>query len=159
MQFEIVQMEDLSGETAKIYSVILEGEEESLLERFVLDNPDRADDVKVILERLKAMGKTQGCKAYYFKGHEGAPGDGMVALRYKQMRLYCLRYDNTCIFVGSGEYKPPGVAAYQEDPLLNGKAQQMKRICASINKAIVGKDLIVGMDGTIEMTDYIDLSI
>ena len=83
----------------------------------------------------------------------------MVALWYKQIRLYCLRYDNTCIFIGSGGYKPPNIKAYQEEPALNSKAQEMKKIAASINKAIKEKDLKVREDGTLYISDFIELEI
>ena len=159
MQFELIQMEDLSGDAAKIYSVILEGDSLSLLEHFVLDNPEYVMDIRTILDKIRFMGQANGCKAHFFKDKEGRPGDGMVALRYKQMRLYCLRYDNACVFIGPGGYKPPGIAAYQEDEALNQAAQLMKRICASINKAIVEKDLIIFPDGSVEMSDYINLEI
>lgn len=75
------------------------------------------------------------------------------------LRLYCLRFDNTCIFVGSGGYKPPGIAAYQDDPLLNSKAQQMKAIAACINKAIKEKELIILNDGSLKILDFINLEI
>ena len=159
MKFEIVQMEGLSGRAAKIYSIQLEGDGMPLLEHFVNDNQEHYSDVVAIIRSLSQMGHVKGCKAHYFKDKEGAPGDGMVAFRYKQLRLYCLRYDNTCIFIGSGGYKPPGIAAYQEVAELNKIAQQMRRICASINKAIIEKDLKVKYDGTLEMTNYIDLRI
>ena len=70
-----------------------------------------------------------------------------------------LPFSNTCIFIGSGGYKPPDISAYQEDPLLNSKAEQMKAIAASINKAIIEKDLKVKEDGTLELSEFINLEI
>lgn len=61
--------------------------------------------------------------------------------------------------LGDGGYKPPEISAYQEDELLNSKAQQMRKLAACINKAIVNKDLMVGDDGTITTTDFIELDI
>lgn len=159
MKFEIVHMEDLSGEAAKIYSVVLEGDSVSMLEHFIKDNSSHGNEIREMIAKLYLMGHKFGCKSHYFKDKEGNPGDGMVALRYGQMRLYCLRFDNTCIFVGGGGYKPPGIAAYEDDEVLNSVAGQMKRICASINKAIVAKDLIVKPGGDLEITDFIDLEI
>ena len=43
--------------------------------------------------------------------------------------------------------------------LLNSKAQQMRKIAACINKAIIEKDLKVGEDGIITTTEFIDLDI
>ncbi len=77
----------------------------------------------------------------------------------EQMRLYCLRYDNTCIFVGSGGYKPPNVRAYQEHKPLDEKTQEMKRIAACINKAIRDKDLKIMDDGTLDISEFIEFII
>jgi len=159
MGFEIVDIEEFSGSMAKIYSIMFDGEDQTLLDHFFEDNQQYEDDLKVIASKLVSMGNTTGCRIQYFKENEGAPGDGVVALRYNRMRLYCLRFDNTCIFIGSGGYKPPNISAYQEDPLLNSKAQQMRAIAACINKAIIEKDLKIKEDGTLEFSDYINLQL
>lgn len=138
---------------------MLDGDDLTLLDHFFEDNAEFKDELTEIAAKLRTMGKETGCKANYFKDKEGRPGDGMVALRCKQLRLYCLRYDNTCIFIGSGGYKPPNISSYQEDVLLNSKAEQMKRIAGIINKAIIEKDLIVAEDGTIETTEFINLEL
>ena len=39
------------------------------------------------------------------------------------------------------------------------KAQQMKKIAACINKAIIEKDLKVKDDGTLEISEFIELEI
>lgn len=110
----------------------------TLMDHFFEDNgEEHQEDLEEMASKLHVMGNDTGCRAQFFKQNEGAPGDGVVALRYNQMRLYCLRCDNTCIFIGSGGYKPPDIKAYQEDPYLDSKAQEMKKIAACINKAIV----------------------
>lgn len=159
MDFNIVDIEEFSGEMAKIYSIILEDDEETLLDKFFEENRGYEKELRNIAAKLDTMGHYTGCRIHFFKDKEGAPGDGMAVLKSGRLRLYCLRFDNTCIFVGSGGYKPPGVAAYQDDFLLNSKAQQMRRIAASINKAIKEKDLIINDDGTIKTTDFLDLKI
>ena len=70
-----------------------------------------------------------------------------------------MRYDNTCIFIGSGGYKPPEIRAYQEDPVLNAKVSQIKDIAAVINSAIIDKDLKIKDDGSIELSEFINLEI
>ena len=159
MNFDIVDIEEFSGRMAKIYSIMLDGDEDTLLDQFFEENQQYEEELKEIVTKLKIMGSSTGCRIQYFKEYEGAPGDGVVALWYKEIRLYCLRFDNTCIFIGSGGYKPPNISAYQEDSLLNAKVQQMKDIAASINNAIIEKDLIIKDDGSIEKTDYINLEI
>lgn len=159
MKFEIVDLEEFSGSKAKIYSIMFDGDDQTLLDHFFEDNQRYENDLKEIASKLVNMGNTTGCRIQYFKENEGVPGDGVVALWHRRMRLYCLRFDNTCIFLGSGGYKPPDISAYQEDPLLNAKAQQMKAIAACINKAIIEKDLMINDDGTIEFSDYLNLEI
>lgn len=160
MKFEIVNIDEFSGEKAQIYSIMYEGDEMTLMDHFFEDNEkEHWEDLEEIASKLHIMGNDTGCRAHLFKLNEGAPGDGVVALSCARMRLYCLRYDNTCIFIGSGGYKPPNIRAYQEEPYLNSKAQEIKRIAASINKAIVEKDLKVNDDGTLDLSEFIELEI
>lgn len=159
MKFDIVNIEEFSGGMAQIYSIMYEGDDSTLLDHFFEDNAEYDTELREIAKKLFVMGRNTGCRATYFKLNEGALGDGVVALWYKRIRLYCLRYDNTCIFIGSGGYKPPDIKAYQEDPKLNSKAQEMKRIAESINKAIREKDLRVRDDGSLDISDYIELEI
>jgi len=159
MNFVIVDLEEFSGSKAKIYSIMFDGDNQTLLDHFFEDNKHYESDLIEIASKLVSMGNSTGCRIQYFKENEGAPGDGVVALRYNRMRLYCLRFDNTCIFIGSGGYKSPLISAYQEDPSLNSKAQQMKAIAACINKAIIEKDLLIKEDGSIEISDFINLDI
>ena len=160
MKFDIVNIEEFSGPKAQIYSIMYDGDDMTLMDRFFEENfKEHPEDLEEIALKLRVMGSDVGCRLHYFKEHEGALGDGVVALRCHQMRLYCLRYDNTCVFIGSGGYKPPGIKAYQEDPVLNSKAEEMKKIAACINKAIREKDMKVNEDGTLELSTFIELEI
>ncbi|MEA4868678.1 hypothetical protein SDC9_59342 [bioreactor metagenome] len=159
MNFDIVEIEEFSGRMAKIYSIMLDGDEMTLLDHFFDENEQFEEDLSIIAAKLKIMGQDKGCWIQFFKENEGAPGDGVVALWNNRLRLYCLRFDNTCIFVGSGGYKPPDIAAYQDDYLLNYKAQQMKAIAACINNAIKEKDMIILNDGSFITSDFINLEI
>ena len=160
MKFEIINIEEFSGRKAQIYSVMYEGDDMTLMDHFFEDNgKDHHEELEEIASKLHVMGNDTGCREHFFKLNEGALGDGVVALSYNRMRLYCLRYDNTCIFIGSGGYKPPNIRAYQEDPFLNSKAQEMKRIATCINTAIQEKDLKVKDDGTLDISEFIELEI
>lgn len=159
MKFEIVNIDEFSGEMAQIYSVMFEDDDMTLMDHFFEENAQQyKEEMKEMAKKLEAMGNSTGCRIQFFKENEGAPGDGVVAFWYKRMRLYCLRIGSACIILGGG-YKPPGISAYQEDELLNAKAQQMRRLAACINKAIIDKDLKVAEDGTITTTDFIELDI
>lgn len=159
MDFEFVEIEEFSGSKARIYSIAIDGDEMTLMDHFFDDNKSFQTDLAIIAAKLKTMGEDTGCRPHFFKENEGAPGDGMVALRVNRLRLYCLRYDNTCIFIGSGGYKPPGAKTYQQDEALNKQAQLTRKMVAAINRAIIDRDLVINEDGTIETTQFIDLSI
>lgn len=156
MNFEITELSDFSGEMAHIYSVTLKGQEQTLLEQFFDDNAEYKEELTVIVEKLLVMGNDTGCRYEFFKHHEGALADGVAALRVGQIRLYCLYFDRTAVFFGSGGYKSPEIKAYQEDPELNAKAVQMREIAARINKAIIDKDIVIEQDGSITINYWDD---
>lgn len=165
MKFNIVDVSnDLVDDGDKIighaYAVKLEDGKSTLLDQF-LDkfSDDYADDINVMIERLHTMVSETGFRSQFFKDKEGALGDGMVALSENRLRLYGLRFDRTAIFFGSGGYKPENIKGYQEDKALNKEAQLTRKIVSSINQAIKEKDLKINEDGSIEMTDFIDLEI
>ena len=156
MNFEITELKDLTGEMAHIYSVTLKGEEQTLLEQFFEDNAEYQDELETILQKLMVMGKKTGCRYEFFKHHEGALADGVAAIRVGQLRLYCLYFDRTAVFFGSGGFKSPEIKSYQEDPLLNAKAMQMREIAARINKAIIDKDIVIEQDGSLTINYWED---
>lgn len=141
MKFKIEEMEDFSGNAASIYSVILEGDETTLLYQFFDENAEYETELKEIFNKLCVMGENTGCRWDYFKHNEGSPGDGVSVLKSGRLRLYCLYVDSTIVCFGSGGYKAPEIRAYQEDAELNSKVEQMKAIAKRINKAIVDKDI------------------
>ena len=149
MDFDIIEISDFTGDMAHIYSVMLNGQEQTLLEQFFEENAEHTDELSTIVEKLMVMGHDTGCRRDFFKHHEGASADGVAALRVGQMRLYCLYFDRTAVFFGSGGFKPPQIKAYQEDEVLNAKAQQMRQIAARINKAIIERDIVIEEDGSL----------
>ena len=156
MDFDIIELADLSGEMAHIYSVTLKGDELTLLEQFFEDNAEYVEELDTIIQKLILMGKETGCRYEFFKHHEGALADGVAALRVGQIRLYCLYFDRTAVFFGSGGYKSPNIKAYQEDLELNKKAMQMREIAARINKAIIDKDIVIDEDGSLTINYWED---
>lgn len=90
MNFDIKEMVDLSGKKAHIYSVILEGEDKTLLEEFFDSNSLYEDELEEILYKIISLGKDTGCRRQFFKMNEGKPGDGVA-------RLLILKDDFACI--------------------------------------------------------------
>lgn len=81
MTYEIIELEELSGNLATIYSVIIEDEEYTLFDSFVEENSaDYPDEVKFIVNRLYSIGHSTGAREQFFKLNEGKPGDGVCAL-------------------------------------------------------------------------------
>ena len=71
---------------ARIYSIMFEGDDMTLVDHFFEDNREYVNELKEMAARLYAMGHFTGCRVQFFKEDEGAPGDGVVALRYRQMK-------------------------------------------------------------------------
>ena len=64
MNYEIVEMEPFSGSEAKVYSIIPEGENVTLFEKFVDEHKVAyKDEIKDILKRLKQIGHATGREA------------------------------------------------------------------------------------------------
>lgn len=152
MNFEIKEVRNLTGAKARVYSVILDGEENTLLEQFFEENVEHIDDLKKVLYKIHVMAHDTGCRKSYFKEGEGAWADGMVALQGTgHLRLYGIYFHDAVILLGSGGHKPPGVAAYEDYPPLNAKAQQMRTIAKEIYRMIREKELKVHEDGTLDV--------
>lgn len=153
MDFDFQEIEELSGAKARVYSVVLEGEEDSLLEQFINENAHQyPKEVQKIFGKIRTMAENTGCKRTFFKEGEGVWADGVVALNHTGcLRLYGIYFNDTVILFGSGGYKPPHVRAYQDYSPLNAKAEQMKEIAQTIMKRIRSGELRVEEDGTLTM--------
>ena len=95
MNYEIVELQ-ISGEACTFYSVLEEGQIQTLFELFISENLKLyKDEIKEITTRLKSMAKNVGAKINFFKVHEGNYGDRVCALfdrPSQKLRLYCIRY-------------------------------------------------------------------
>lgn len=150
MDFEITEIEGLSGEMAHVYSVTMEGDEQSLIEQFFNENTDHMEDLLLVRDRIHTMAHYTGCRRNFFKEGEGAWADGVVALKGTgQLRLYGIYFNHTVVLFGSGGYKPADIRAYEEDPKLNAKAQQMREIAKELNKRILNREIRIEDDGQI----------
>ncbi|MBQ9231505.1 MAG: hypothetical protein IJ190_10080 [Prevotella sp.] len=151
MEFDLKEIEELSGAKAHVYSVVFESEEDSLLEQFVKENAQQySKEMKKIFAKIKKMADITGCRKNFFKEGEGVWADGVVALNHTgRLRLYGIYFNDTVILFGSGGYKPPHVKSYQEYPPLNTKAQQIKDIAQEIMKLIKSGELRIEEDGTL----------
>lgn len=149
MNYEIVELEDYSGEKTTIYSVIIDDEVDTLYDFFINENIDKNDDeVRDIDQRLQVIGTLQGAREQYFKHNEGKYGDGVCALYDepdRQLRLYCIRYGNLAIIVGGGG--PKNVRAWQDDKKLTEQVGIMMRVSKDILRRLNNGDIEWSDDG------------
>ena len=97
MKFELKEIQQLTGQRCKIYSVLMEGDEKTLFEQFLAENRnDSPQEVKIITSDLIAIGKRFGAQDLYFRPKkEGRLGDGIEAIFDKpnaNLRLYAIKY-------------------------------------------------------------------
>jgi putative component of toxin-antitoxin plasmid stabilization module len=152
VNYEIVELDGLSGSKTTIYSVIMEGDEHTLFDHFVLENnADYRAELKLIINRIQEIGHRTGARANFFKLDEGRPGDGVCALYDdldSHLRLYCIRYGNVAIILGGGGSKPHGTRAWQDDQKLTKEAKRMIQVSKDIMKRLETGDLEWSPDGT-----------
>lgn len=150
MKFEIVKINELSGEKTSFYTILIEGETLSLFEKFLEENQNSSkSEINNILQRLKTIADKTGARESFFKTKEGHPGDGICAL-YDQpkskLRLYCIRYGQELIILGSGGPKPKTIRALQEDEKLTNENYLLREISKRIMEALKDKDLQFSKD-------------
>ncbi len=155
MNFDIVEVEELSGRCAHIYTVRVEGDDNTLLEQFFDSNADHEEELVDIVQRLKVMGNRTGCRRHFFTEGEGVLGDGVMAMKSGKMRLYGIYFNNAVVLFGSGGWKE--TRTYQEDPKLNKAAMQVREIAKIINKAINNREIIIEPDGIINDDNFIQI--
>ncbi len=152
MKFEIVELEPFSGIEAKIYSLIPEGEYETLFEKFVDEyKGDFKNEVKDIIKTIYQIGHTTGARSSFFKQHEGKYGDFVCALfdsPEKNLRLYCIRFGMVAVLLGGGGEKAKGVRAWQDDEKLSKEANQMIEYAKDILQRLDEGDLYWSKDRT-----------
>ena len=152
MDYEIVILEEFTGEKATIYSIILDKEEQSLYDNFY----DKyislyKSEIENILSRLETMGHKTGARVDFFKQYEGNPGDGVCALfdvPDSNLRLYCIRYGSSAIILGDGGYKPKSISSLQDDPILKETNEQMRQLSKDISQKIKDGVFEWSPDGT-----------
>lgn len=152
MNYEIVELENLSGSQATIYSVIMEGEGITLFDHFVNENiADYREEIKFIANRLQEIGNSTGAREKFFKHNEGKPGDGVCALYDdpgSKLRLYCIRYGKIAVILGGGGPKPDYLKSWQEDEKLTLEAETIIQVSKDIMQRIHSGDLKWSNDGS-----------
>ena len=145
MNYEIVELENFSGNKTTVYSVMLQGEDITLFDHFVQENVKvfRAE-LKSIIAILEAIGYKTGARETFFKLKEGTPGD-LVAALYddpdSKLRLYCIKFGSAAIILGGGGPKPSHVISWQDDEKLTAEATKMIKVSGDILQKLSEGDL------------------
>ncbi len=157
MNYEIVEIEQFSGSEAKVYSIIPEGEEITLYDKFIQDHINEfRSELKQINERLKVIGHYTGARENFFK-HEGdyefvkKYGNYVYALYDEEksnLRLYCIKFSTVAIILGGGGYKDKSIIKWQENAVLSEEVKKMMAYAASIIKQLDEEELYWSDDGT-----------
>ncbi len=144
MKYKIVKIEKLSGTEASIYTLLQDGETKTLFDSFLSENNNLfKSEIIDIVKRLRAIGQKTGAREQFFKLNEGNPGDGVSALydrRNAILRLYCIRYANIAIILGSGGEKPKSIKSFQDSPKLKKENYLLRRASKEILERIKNKD-------------------
>ena len=151
MNYQIIQLDEFAGTMARIYSILPEGEDMTMLDKFVEEySADYPDEILCILDLLEAMSYRFGVREHLVKLNEGSPGDGVVALfdnPDKKLRLYGIRYGNGIIILGGGGVKPKQIKAYQENSKLNEEVNIIKSIGKDIYQRILIEEINICTNG------------
>lgn len=138
MHIEIVKIH--SGPCTHFYTVLFEKEKHTLFEKFILENQKEfPNEIKDIKNRILTMANKTGAREQFFKLDEGKPGDGVCALYdtpTKNLRLYCVRFGNVAVILGSGAEKPKGMRTLQESKKLVKENDLMRRVSVGITNAL-----------------------
>lgn len=111
-------------EAVNFYSIMLEGEELTELEKFFDKFPvgcEYDEEMDVIVAWLDRIGET-GALERYFRP-EGKYGDGVSAIPIEsgKLRLYCLRLSDKILIFGNGDAKD--TKSWQESETLSAYVQ------------------------------------
>ncbi len=136
LTLELVELEDLSGEGATIYTLLVRELNKTLFEIFLDENEEQfATEIDDIYTRIEEIGDWAGARLNWFKTKEGRPGDGVCALYDdpdKALRLYCIRYGKCAIILGGGGPKPKDIRTLQENSKLTYENNIVKAVSREI---------------------------
>lgn len=157
----MVEIEELSGEKLKVYSIITEDDEEddyTLFDRFIEANSVKfKQEVEDITNRIEVIARYTGLRDDYIKAGEGNLGDGIYALYDKpdsNLRLYFIRFGNVAIVLGSGGEKPKSIRRFQENPQLKDANYFLRKVSAALADAVQEGSLIISNEGLESKTDF-----
>ena len=129
-----------SGKKASLYTVRLAGESETEFDKFLSDPEITSNpEFDAFLSRINDILNKYGCQKRFFKLKESKLTDAVAALWRGKIRLYCCRYSDIIIIVGSGGIKQ--TRSYQDDPKLNHIVKLMAEVSMKMDEKIHNKEI------------------
>lgn len=123
------------GPKATLYTVRLKSESVNEFEKFLSNSEIKASsEFESLITRINDIINKYGCQENFFKFKESKFNDTVVALWRGNIRLYCCRYSNIILILGSGGIKK--TKTYQEDKYLDNIVKIMAEISDRIDKRI-----------------------
>lgn len=158
MKFQLVEVNNLSGKKATIYSIKLDGEKKNYFEKFISENfLEYKNEVSNIANRLRTIGHKTGAVEGFFKQKEGTLGDLVCALYdmpNSNLRLYCVRFGHGVVVLGSGGLKPKNIRALQESEKLEEENYIVRFVSEKLCEALRTKQLRYNADYTCFEGDF-----
>lgn len=161
MNFTLVEIEELTGEKLKVYSIMTEeyaDQGSTLYDEFIDANIDQfKSEIYDINDRIEIIAKYTGLRNDFIKVDEGNPGDGICALYDKpdsNLRLYFIRFGNVAIVLGGGGHKPKSIRRLQEDPILKESNYFLRQVSAVLAEAVRDGSLSITNEGLESNTEF-----
>ena len=158
MKFTLVELEELSGEKLKVYSLFIGDEELTCFDKFIEENQESYEsEITDITSRLEVMANHTGLRDDFIKPGEGNLGDGIHALYDKpesNLRLYFIRYGNIAVILGGGGPKPKSIRKLQDDPKLKAENFLLRTVSAVLAQAVQEGTLWITNAGFESTTDF-----
>jgi hypothetical protein len=163
LKFRLVEMEELSGNETRIYSVEVDGAPLTLFEQFIIDNDNSyTREIDDLYTRLETIGKDCGLFEEFFESAKGKFLENICAFKDRPkswLRLYFIEYGNRhpppdengvpAIILGGGGPKPKNAKTSQEVPLLDDQLQLLGKISNILQKAAKKGQFKIEDDGSI----------
>lgn len=116
---------------------MLEGENETLFEKFVIENIEEyGDEIDQIQEYLISINEEVGARGNFFTEAEGRNICTLHDLPGKKLRLYFICYGTTIVILGGGGPKPKDIITLQQSPKLKKENYLLRDIEKLIRERI-----------------------
>ena len=159
MRISLVELEELTGEKIRVYSLIIGENDLTIYDKFLKENLAQfVDEVVDIISRIEVIAKHTGLRDDFIKPGEGDLGDGIHAFYDKpdsNLRLYFIRFGNVAIVLGGGGHKPKTIRRLQDDPKLKDENYFLRKVSVVLAEAVREGTLFITDQGLESTTDFI----